>query len=162
MLKKFVTFTLALSVFFFILGCNQNTEIQDLGSRIQDFPQRIVSLAPVYTETLIDLGLKDRLVGVTPFSDYLKETEDIEKVGFFTQPSLEKIVSLKPDLVLAADYIGQESTYKTLERLGIKVVVFRREGVKDIFELVEEISRLCSRKKEARKLLLLFPISLRL
>jgi len=153
MLKKFVTFTLALSVFFFILGCNQNTEIQDLGSRIQDFPQRIVSLAPVYTETLIDLGLKDRLVGVTPFSDYLKETKDIEKVGFFTQPSLEKIVSLKPDLVLVADYIGQESTYKTLERLGIKVVVFRREGVKDIFEMVEEIGRLCSREKEARKLL---------
>ena len=116
-------------------------------------PQRIVSLAPVYTETLIELGLKDRLVGVTPFSDYLKETEDIEKVGFFTQPSLEKIVSLKPDLVLVADYIGQESIYRTLERLGIKVVVFRRGGVKDIFETVEEIGRLCNKEREAEILL---------
>lgn len=121
--------------------------------RSEGEPQRIVSLAPVYTETLIELGLRDRLVGVTPFSDYLKETEDIEKIGFFAQPSLEKIVSLKPDLVLVADYVGQESTYKILERLGIKVVVFRREGVKDIFEMVEEIGRLCSKEKEARKLL---------
>lgn len=116
-------------------------------------PQRIVSLAPVYTETLIELGLKDRLVGVTPFSDYLKETKNIEKIGFYTQPSLEKIVSLKPDLVLVADYIGQESLFKTLERLGIKVVVFRRGGVKDIFEMVGEIGRLCGKEREARKLL---------
>lgn len=92
-------------------------------------------------------------MGVTPFSDYLKETKDIEKIGFYTQPSLEKIVSLKPDLVLVADYVGQESIYKTLERLGIKVVVFRCGGVEGIFEMVEEIGRLCNKEKEARRLL---------
>ncbi len=116
-------------------------------------PQRIVSLAPAYTETLIELGLMDRIVGVTPFSDYLEETRDIERVGFYTQPSLEQIVSLRPDLVLVADYIGQESICKTLERLGIKVVVFRHRGVKGIFEMVEEIGRLGDKEKEARKLL---------
>lgn len=116
-------------------------------------PQRIVSLAPVYTETLIELGLKDRLVGVTPFSDYLKETKDIEKIGFYAQPSLEKIISLKPDLVLATDYIGQESICKTLERLGIRVVVFRYRGVKGIFDIVEEIGRLCDKERKAKILL---------
>jgi iron complex transport system substrate-binding protein len=116
-------------------------------------PRRIVSLAPVYTETLIELGLGDRLVGVTPSSDYLKETASIEKVGFFTQPSLEKIVSLKPDLVLVADYIGQESICRTLERLGIEVVIFRRDGVGDIFEMVEKIGTLCKKEEEAEKLL---------
>lgn len=116
-------------------------------------PQRIVSLAPAYTETLIELGLKDRIVGITPCSDYLEETKDIEKVGFYTQPSLEKIVSLKPDLVLVADYIGQESICKTLERLGIKVVVFRQRGVRGILEMVEEIGKLCGKEKEAKGLL---------
>ncbi|MCD5390595.1 cobalamin-binding protein [candidate division NPL-UPA2 bacterium] len=115
-------------------------------------PQRIVSLAPAYTEVLVELGLGDRLVGVTPFCDYLEEARDIEKVGF-TQPSLEKIVSLRPDLVLVADYIGQASISKALERLGIKVVIFRHRGVKGIFEMVEEIGRLCGKEEEARKLL---------
>ncbi len=159
-IRKFVTFTLLLFMFLFISGCSQDTSTKNparlparQGTRIQDLPIRIVSLAPAYTETLIDLGLKDRIVGVTPCSDYLKETEDIEKVGFYTQPSLEKIVSLKPDLVLAVDYVGQESICKTLERLGIKVVVFRRVGVKGIFEMVEEIGKLCGKEKEAKKLL---------
>ena len=151
--RKFVVFALITSIFSFTPGYSQNTGIQDPGSRIQDLPIRIVSLTPAYTETLIELGLRDRIVGVTPFSDYLKETKDIEKVGFYTQPSLEKIVSLKPDLVLVADYIGQESLFKALERLGIKVVVFRRGGVKGIFEMVEEIGRLCGKEREARRLL---------
>jgi len=116
-------------------------------------PQKIVSFAPAFTETLIDLGLRQRIVGVTTSSDYLKETKDIQKVGFYVQPSLEKIVSLKPDLVLVADYVGQESICKTLERLGIKVVVFRHRGVKGIFEMVEEIGRLCDKEKEAKILL---------
>lgn len=159
-IRKFIIFTLLLFIFLFISGCSQDTEIQDparlparQGSRIQDLPIRIVSLAPAYTETLIELGLKDRIVGVTPCSDYLKETEDIKKIGFYTQPSLEKIVSLKPDLVLVADYIGQESICKTLERLGIKVVVFRHRGVKGILEMVEEIGKLCGKEKEAKGLL---------
>ncbi len=149
--RKFIA--LILSISSFVLGWSQNDGIQDPGSRIQDFPQRIVSLAPAYTETLIELGLKDRLVGVTLSSHYLKEAQGIERVGFFTQPSLEKIVSLKPDLVLAAGYIGQNSICKTLEELGIKVVVFRHQGVKGIFEMVEEIGRLCDREKEAGRLL---------
>ena len=159
-IRKLVTFTLLLFIFLFISGCSQDTSIQNPGSRIQDpgsrnqnLPIRIISLAPAYTETLIELGLKDRIVGVTPFSDYLKETEDIEKIGFYTQPSLEKIVSLKPDLVLVADYIGQESLFNALERLGIKVVVFRHRGIEGIFEMVEEIGKLCGKEKEAKGLL---------
>lgn len=116
-------------------------------------PRRIVSLAPACTETLIELGLKDRLVGITPFSDYLKEAKDIEKIGFFTQPSLEKIVALRPDLVLAADYIGQESICRTLKRLGIKVEVFRRGGVKNMLEMVAEVGGLCDKERESRKLI---------
>lgn len=115
--------------------------------------QRIVSLAPSYTETLLELGLKDRLVGVTSSCNYLEETKDIKRVGSFAQPSLEKIVFLKPDLVLAADFVGQESIRRTLERLGIKVVVFGHRGVDGILEMVEEIGRLTDKEKEAGRLL---------
>lgn len=116
-------------------------------------PQRIVSLAPALTETLIDLGLEQRIVGVTTSSDYLAETKNIEKIGHYIQPSLERIVSLRPDLVLAVDYVGQESICRALKRLGIEVVVFRHRGLKGIFEMVEEIGRLCGKEEEAKRLL---------
>ncbi len=138
----------------FLLSIPQaRSEPRHLQRNKGEWPQKIVSLAPAYTETLIELGLKDRIMGVTPFSDYLEETRDMERVGFYTQPSLEKIVSLRPDLVLVADYVGQASISKALERLGIKVVVFRHRGVKGIFEMVEEIGRLGDKWKEARNLL---------
>ena len=63
-------------------------------------PQRIISLAPATTEILFALGLGERIVGVTNFCDYPEEAKKKPKVGGMSNPSLEAVVSLKPDIVV--------------------------------------------------------------
>lgn len=64
--------------------------------------KRIISLVPSLTELLIDLGLKDQLVGRTRFCIHPEEeVDDIEIVGGTKNPDLEKIIELEPDFILA-------------------------------------------------------------
>ncbi len=63
-------------------------------------PQRIISLAPSTTEILFALGLGDNIVGVTTFCDYPEEAKTKPKIGGMSNPSLEAVVSLKPDIVV--------------------------------------------------------------
>ena len=83
--------------------------------------ERIVSLAPSNTEILFALGAGDKVVGRDEFSDYPEEAKAIESVGgSMGEYSLEAIVALKPDLVLAAE-INTPELVKSLEDLGITV-----------------------------------------
>jgi iron complex transport system substrate-binding protein len=61
---------------------------------------RIISLSPATTEILFSLGLGDRIVGVTSFCDYPPEAKKKAKIGGMSNPSLEAIVGLKPDIVV--------------------------------------------------------------
>ncbi|MFH1970185.1 MAG: ABC transporter substrate-binding protein, partial [Verrucomicrobiota bacterium] len=97
-------------------------------------PKRIVSLAPSYDEILIELGLQDRIVGVTTSSDYLEEVKHAERIGLWVKPNIEKIVALKPDLVLATGFAGQQSAAEKLSALGLRVVVLdETQGIEEIF-----------------------------
>ena len=78
------------------------TDDQNIAVTLNAPPQRIVSLAPSNTEILFALGLNDRVVGVTEYCDYPPEAAQKTQVGGFSKSSLEAIVSLQPDLVLAA------------------------------------------------------------
>ncbi|HET9869899.1 MAG TPA: helical backbone metal receptor, partial [bacterium] len=68
------------------------------------YPQRVISMSPHFTEILYDIGAQDQLVGVTDFCKYPPAARQKEKVGGFYNPSFEKIVALKPDLVLMVPF----------------------------------------------------------
>jgi iron complex transport system substrate-binding protein len=102
-------------------------------------PERVVCLAPGYVETMIELGLVDRIVGVTTSSDYLEEVKDVEQVGLFMKPNIEKILSLKPDLVLATDFAGQKAAVDKLRSVGIRVTAAQAQKTEDITALVKEL-----------------------
>ncbi|MEY4506799.1 MAG: Vitamin B12-binding protein precursor [Pseudomonadota bacterium] len=82
-------------------------------------PQRIVSLLPSLTETVCVLGRCERLVGVDRYSNWPASVRSVPVVGGGLDPSIERIVSLKPDLVLAA---GSTRGAERLEALGLKVL----------------------------------------
>jgi iron complex transport system substrate-binding protein len=63
-------------------------------------PRRIISLSPATTEILFSLGLGDRIVGVTNFCDHPPEAKKKAKIGGMSNPSLESIVELKPDIIV--------------------------------------------------------------
>ena len=77
----------------------------------------IVSMAPSITETLFALGLGDRVVGVSKFSNYPPEANAIPAVGGHLDPNLEAILALKPDLVVLLE--EQRESLAALEKLNL-------------------------------------------
>ena len=113
----------------------------DLGRQISvaPDPHRLISLAPSVTEILFALGLGDRVVGVTTYCDYPPETATVEKVGDTQRPNLEKIIALKPDLVMISTASQLEEFVGNLERLGVPVYV---NNPTDLGSLLDSIQRL--------------------
>jgi len=111
--------------------------------------KRAVSLLPSYTEIIFELGAGPELVGVSSFCDWPPGARKKEKVGDYLRPSLEKIYSLKPDVVFAGTWKGS-SVAQDLRNTGIKVVELPEERrVEDIFRTIDLIAGELGRKKEA-------------
>lgn len=110
-------------------------------SRLAGRPCRNLDSWMVSPALVYAVGLQDKLVGVDDFSNYPPEAESKEKVGGFSKPNLEKIVSLSPDLILAAN-LHVKSVVPELEKRGLKVVVLQAETldlVPDNLELIGKI-----------------------
>ncbi|TAL09023.1 MAG: cobalamin-binding protein [Nitrospirae bacterium] len=117
--------------------------VDDLGRQITlaNTPTRIVSLAPSITETLFAIGLGERVVGVTQFCDYPAEALAKPKVGY-THPSLEAIVALQPDLVLAPREFLRADIQSKLEQLKIPTYILNATTVDGILARIQELGRL--------------------
>ncbi|MGW6383711.1 ABC transporter substrate-binding protein [Peribacillus butanolivorans] len=102
------------------------TVTDDTGKKIKfdKVPETVVSLQPSNTEILFELGLGDKVVGVTDFDNYPEEAKDIEHVSDSVNINAEKIISLKPDAIIAYT-IGDETTMKPLEDAGIPVFIIK-------------------------------------
>ncbi len=98
-------------------------------------PQRIVSLAPVITETLFALGAGAHVVGVTRYCDRPPAALALPQVGGFTDPSLERIVLLRPDLVVAMPSMQQRALLDRLRELGVPVFIVFADALEEALAL---------------------------
>jgi iron complex transport system substrate-binding protein len=115
-------------------------------------PQRVISLGPSITEELYLLGAQDRLVGCTLYCKRPKEAETKEKVATVIEVNLEKVIMLRPDLVLATS-LTDLKTVKKLRNLGIKVVVFpQAKNFTEVCKQFLELGRIVGREKEAEEI----------
>jgi iron complex transport system substrate-binding protein len=115
-------------------------------------PQRIVSLAPSLTETVFALGLGERLVGVSVYCDEPPEARLIDKVGTFLSPSVETIVAKRPDIVLAVPSPSNQNPVRSLQRLGLRVVVVDPNTVAEIKESIRTLGNELQRAAQAQAL----------
>lgn len=104
-------------------------------------PQRIISLAPSITETLFAFGLGRNVVGVTTYCKYPDSALLIEKIGGYADANLEKIVSLKPDLVIGTTEHNVQKEY--LERTGINVLTVNYSSLDSTQESFLRIGKAC-------------------
>jgi len=111
-------------------------------------PQRIVSLAPSTTEILFAAGLGDRIVGVTTFCDYPDEAKTKPKIGGMSNPSLEAVISLKPDIVIMTTDGNPKEFELRLRSMKIKTYVFR---ARTIAQLPDGIIKLGQEIEEEEK-----------
>lgn len=121
---------------------------------IDHAPMRIVSLAPSNSETLFAVGAGNQVVGVTKYCNYPpKACSGKEVVGGFSAKSIsvEKILALKPDLVLAAGKIHQP-IIDALTQQHIPVIALTARTFHDVYANIELVGRLTGHKTKANKI----------
>lgn len=158
LLRPFIGIFIILSLLVSAVpGCQPEfqpgTYTDDMGRQVEisEVPERIISHVPGITEILFALGLEEEVVGVSEYCDYPEEAKLKEKVGGFWNPSVEKIVDLRPDLVLTNGSNKQLMTQ--LDSLGITYLVIDPKNIDGIFENIELLGKVTGVKGRARDLI---------
>lgn len=113
-------------------------------------PSRIVSLGPINTENVYLLGAGDRLIGTTAYCVRPEAARFTEKIGSVMQVSVEKIIGLRPDLVLATG-LTRTSQVELLRKVGLKVVCFDQpSSFASSCEQFEQLGRLLGLEAKAQ------------
>lgn len=113
-------------------------------------PERIISLAPNITDTLYDLGLEARLVGISRFSSG-QEKSDLPVVGDFMNINYEAVISLQPDLVVLEK--SSDDQKARLENLGIPYLETGSLTIGDILASIHTIGEVCKVEEQATTLI---------
>lgn len=119
-------------------------------------PQRVISLAPSLTESLFALNAGNVLVGRTARCNHPPEATAVPVVGEYMNPDLERLIALKPDLVLAPLAGTKGETLARLAALGIPVFVDDSKNLDDIRDVVSGLGVLLERETEAKKCIVQF------
>jgi iron complex transport system substrate-binding protein len=112
--------------------------------------ERIIALSPSINEIIYALGVGDDVVGNTEYCLYPKEAQSIEKVGGFFSPNLEKIIALKPTIV-----IMQKNNYKLSKRLkkfDINTEIVHIDTLDNIRESIIQLGKIVKQNKNAKKI----------
>ncbi len=118
--------------------------------RAQVRPQRIISLVPSVTEMLFAMGAGPRVIGVSSFDRYPPEALTRTKVGGLIDPDTERIISLKPDLVVV--YGTQTDLQTQLTRAGIPLFPYQHAGMADITVTIRQLGTRIGSGKEGSEL----------
>jgi iron complex transport system substrate-binding protein len=119
-------------------------------------PPRIVSLAPNLTELVFAAGAGDMLVGTVEFSDFPAAALQVERVGDAWRVDLERLLVLRPDLVLAWPSGTPEDTLERIRALGLEVVLLPTYRLEDVPAALRRIGSLTGRSAQAAQVALEF------
>ncbi len=113
----------------------------------QGRPSRIVSLIPAVTEMLFALGAGPQVIAVSSFDEYPPQVKSLPRVGALLDPDLERMLSLRPDLVIV--YESQADFRRQLERASVPVYVYKHAGLPDVLETMTSLGARIGRSTEA-------------
>jgi iron complex transport system substrate-binding protein len=122
---------------------------------VVEHPQRIVTLAPSLAELASDfLGMDlQKIVGVTESTDYPPALKSVTKIGQYQRVNLEKIVSLKPDLVLATEDGNSKDQINHLREAGLPVIVLSTNHFYEIDAAMKTVAEALGVSEESKKLI---------
>lgn len=141
---------LALVLLALIGACSNHAEKKDVSAT-----QRIISLSPHLTEMVYALHQEEKLIAVTDFCLYPPQAQTKEKIGGFLNPNLEKLIALKPDLLIgtpaAADLAAR------LRAQQIRTILLPNDTADDVFTTIDSLGRIlgCRSQADSLKTLLL-------
>jgi iron complex transport system substrate-binding protein len=108
--------------------------------------KRVVSLIPALTEMLFAVGAGSQVVGVSSYDDFPEAAKALPRVGALLDPDVERILSLRPDLVIT--YGSQIDLEKQLGRAGIRIFSHRNGGIAKILQTLRDIGRVTGHAAE--------------
>jgi iron complex transport system substrate-binding protein len=144
-------------VILLVLSLERNTFsftfVDEVGQKVEwnTPPQRIISLAPSVTEILFAIGLGERIVGVSSYCNYPPQALSKEKVGGYTNPSLEKIIALKPHLVIGTADGELKPFVRKMKEMGISVYITNPQSVADVLTTIQNIGEVTSAQTAAEE-----------
>jgi len=120
---------------------------------IENKPRRIISLGPNLTETIFALGKGENLAGRTDYCDYPEDVHEVPSVGSIMDPSIEKMIELEPDLILASAHVGRE-VVDAAEKAGLTMVcLYADTNLSGAYTIIEETGRLLGAEEKADEII---------
>ncbi len=156
MIRKSLLFALVVSLLLHIPAEGKDRLLTDETRRKVKIPypaKRIISLAPSITEILFALGLNEEIAAITNFCDYPEAVLGKPRIGGFVNPDTEKIVSLKPDLIIGIRDGNRMDTVDRLNDFGFPVYLIDPKGFDGVMGTIKNIGDVVGREKESRKLI---------
>ena len=162
--KKLTKYSLFILVLLFaVFSCgkkedekskaNAETKVNEKSEKKYD---RIVVLDPAVVEMVYLLGGEDKLVGIAKLERSKiwpeEKPEKVESVGTFINPSLEKIIALKPDLVIES-FHSSDAIDKSLSSNNIEIIKIQANSIEDIFKNFQKVAKILGKEKEAEKII---------
>ena len=139
---------IALAALAFIVFALDAARAQDKGP--VSAPRRIVSLVPAITEMLFAVGAGSQVVAVSSYDEFPPEVKALPKVGALIDPDTERILALRPDLVIV--YGSQTDLEKQLGRSGHRTFSYRHGGIATTLNTIREIGVATGHRAEADQL----------
>jgi len=117
-----------------------------------DLPRHIVSLSPNITELLFGIGAFPQVVGVSDFCTYPPEASRLPSVGAWSNPSLEKLAALGPDLVIVDGGEGP-LVEDSFQKLGLRLMVAPTRTVQDVYGAMMKLGQVTGHEQQAARLI---------
>ena len=130
-------------------------QITDEAGRSVSVPAKVarfISLAPNLTEIVYAIDAGDRLVGNTTYCDYPEQAKSVQKVGDTLQPNMERILALRPQLILISTSSQLEAFTRQLNEHKIPVYVTDPHDLEGVFRSIENLGQLLNRQDRADQL----------
>jgi iron complex transport system substrate-binding protein len=134
----------------FVPGVPVVPVVPTVGAGAFQRPNRIVSVIPAVTEMLFAIGAGDQVVGVSSYDRYPPEVASRERVGALLDPNIERIFTLRPDLVIV--YGTQQEFIARLDRAGVPRFEYQHAGLADITVTIRRLGQRVGRTQEAERL----------
>ncbi|MGD1823084.1 MAG: ABC transporter substrate-binding protein [Pleomorphochaeta sp.] len=162
-MKKFLSILLVLVISIslsFSAGTKENVEISNSISIIDSYnreveipynPSRIISLGPNITEIISELNI-NKLIGRTDYCDYPTQVLSLDSIGNLTNPNLEKIIELNPDLVIGSVHCSLE-VLENLENLNIPAIaIYDDNNIEGSYNIITRIGKIINEEAKANQI----------
>jgi iron complex transport system substrate-binding protein len=127
----------------------------ELGRKVTvpDHPHRLICLAPSIVDDVYQLGAGVDIIAVSDFTKYPAEAASKPSVGLPLSPSMEKIISMHPDLILAMGELNQIERLRPIDNQGIPIFMVDPRGLKGVYSSIESLGKALNREGAAQQLI---------